>query len=579
MNTTYQLIICAVFLYFALTAALHRRFVRLAEEKARYMAYFQLAATLALVIFGVMTSLDLYLLFAFTAASAALLIIAEGGERKNTDARTDAPVRGGRLTRAVSAVCAVIFVLPLLLLAVGAFVYPSQYSESYLGELPNKVRRLDESGEGKVVVIGGSSVAFGLDSALLSGILERPVVNFGLYATLGTEVMIELAARSIKPGDIIVIAPETDSQTMSDYFGAEAVLQAFDGEAAMLLRLPSRYIPRLGGAFYRYASGKLAAGAGFSHPASGIYGSASFNEYGDIAVPRPENIMSGGVDGTRTVTLSPDIVSEDFILYLNSFAAYAAEKGARVYFGFPPMNRAAVLPTANAAGDTNEEKITSDAAEYYDFFARRLTFPVITDPAACLMGCGYFYDTNFHLNDSGVIVNTARLAADILRAEGSTAAVTVELPPEPALPVRGVNGGSEADNADAGMFIYEEYGAGLAVSGTTDAARTRTALTVPRMYDGKSVIAIRGGAFDGCASLTEITVKDNITQIMDGAFSGCPALRRVHLDFENADTVTVGEALFDGAPSGLYLYVSESAFPSFAGNYNWYEYSERIKRY
>ncbi len=204
--------------------------------------------------------------------------------------------------------------LPLGLLLCGAFVYPAQYSESYLGELPAKVRRLDSAGEGKVVVIGGSSVAFGLDSGLLSELLERPVVNFGLYATLGTEVMIELAARSVKSGDIIVIAPETDRQTMSDYFGAEAVLQAFDGEAGMLFRLPVRYTARLAGAFYPYAAGKLAAGSGYSHPASGIYGAASFNEYGDICAPRPYNVMAGGVDGTRTVTLTPDIVSEDFYL-------------------------------------------------------------------------------------------------------------------------------------------------------------------------------------------------------------------------------------------------------------------------
>ena len=86
------------------------------------------------------------------------------------------------------------------------------------------------------------------------------------------------------------------------------------------------------------------------------------------------------------------------------------------------------------------------------------------------------------------------------------------------------------------------------------------------------------GLLRGCTELRRVTVQGAVTAVGDGAFSGCPALRRVRLEFENADTVTVGEALLDGAPSGLYLYVSESAFPSFAGNYNWYEYSDRIKR-
>lgn len=577
MNSTYSIIISCVLLYFALTAALHRRFVRMSERKARLMGLLQCIVTVAVAVFGVMTALDIYLLFAFTAAAAVLLVIPVAGKKSEDDDECEKNSPDSAFLRVVSVICAAaLVILPLGLLLCGAFVYPSQYSESYLGELPAKVRRLDSAGEGKVVVIGGSSVAFGLDSGLLSELLERPVVNFGLYATLGTEVMIELAARSVKSGDIIVIAPETDRQTMSDYFGAEAVLQAFDGEAGMLFRLPVRYTARLAGAFYPYAAGKLAAGPGYSHPASGIYGAASFNEYGDICAPRPYNVMAGGVDGTRTVTLTPDIVSEDFISYLNSFAAYASARGAQVFFSFPPMNRAAVRAAESTAGDTEEARISADAVDYYAFFAEKLTFPVITDPADCLMGCGYFYDTNFHLNDSGVRVNTARLAADILRAMGSTKGVTVELPPEPALPepTAPVTG----DDTDGDMFIYEEYGAGLAIAGTKEAARSRTSLTLPRSFEGKAVIAIKGGAFDGCMALTEITVRDNIAQIMDGAFSGCPALRRVRLEFENADTVTVGEALLDGAPSGLYLYVSESAFPSFAGNYNWYEYSDRIKR-
>lgn len=573
-----QLIICAIFLYFALTAALHRRLAPLSEKAARAVALLQFAASIALAVYGVMTALDIMLLFAFIAADAALLIFAEGGKSVPGTAENAKKHKKSAL-RVLSAICAAaVLLLPMALLAVGAFVYPSQYAESYLGELPHKVRRLDDAGEGKVVIVGGSSVAFGLDSARLSEILERPTVNFGLYATLGTEVMIELAARSLCAGDIVVIAPETDSQTLSDYFGAEAVLQAFDGNAGMLSRLPSRYIARLGGAFYRYSAGKLAAGWGYSHPASGIYGAASFNEYGDVAAPRAENIMAGGVDGTRTIKLSPDMASEEFIGYLNSFAEYAKKVGAEVYFSFPPMNRAAVVPTADAAGGTDEEKIAADAADYYAFFAERLNFPVITDPFACIMGCGYFYDTNYHLNDSGVTVNTARLAADILRAMGSTRAVTIELPPEPALPERTSGGGSEEDDRDADMFTYSDYGAGLMISGTTDAAKSRETLTVPRLYEGRVVIAIGSGAFSGCSALSQIVINDNISQIMDGAFAGCGSLRRVRLEFENADVVTVGEALLEGAPSGLYLYVSESAFPSFTGNYNWYEYSDRIKR-
>lgn len=66
--------------------------------------------------------------------------------------------------------------------------------------------------------------------------------------------------------------------------------------------------------------------------------------------------MLAGVDGTRSITLSADIATSDFIDYLNSFAEYAEKKGARVYFSFPPMNRAAVVPSEGADGSTDAEK-------------------------------------------------------------------------------------------------------------------------------------------------------------------------------------------------------------------------------
>ena len=70
---------------------------------------------------------------------------------------------------------------------------PSIYSESFVGVLDDKVERLESIEGEKVVVVGGSSVAFGLDSALMEEELGKPVVNFGLYAAIGSVAMMELS--------------------------------------------------------------------------------------------------------------------------------------------------------------------------------------------------------------------------------------------------------------------------------------------------------------------------------------------------------------------------------------------------
>jgi hypothetical protein len=86
---------------------------------------------------------------------------------------------------------------------------PDQYDKTFLGVLDEKYDRLMSIEEEKIVVIGGSSVAFGLDSALLESYTGMPVVNFGLYADLGTKLMLDLARGGIKEGDVVIIAPES----------------------------------------------------------------------------------------------------------------------------------------------------------------------------------------------------------------------------------------------------------------------------------------------------------------------------------------------------------------------------------
>lgn len=93
MNSTYSIIISCVLLYFALTAALHRRFVRMSERKARFMGLLQCIVTVAVAVFGVMTALDIYLLFAFTAAAAVLLVIPVAGKKSEDDDECEKTVR------------------------------------------------------------------------------------------------------------------------------------------------------------------------------------------------------------------------------------------------------------------------------------------------------------------------------------------------------------------------------------------------------------------------------------------------------------------------------------------------------
>ena len=123
-----------------------------------------------------------------------------------------------------------------LVLAVWGFLLPAQYRETFPGELAVKCELLAQDAEKtRLVLVGGSAAAFGVDSALLEEQLPQyKVVNFGLYAALGTRVMLDLSEPLLREGDLVVVLPEQQQQTLSDHLGAQTLWQAADGEFSLL---------------------------------------------------------------------------------------------------------------------------------------------------------------------------------------------------------------------------------------------------------------------------------------------------------------------------------------------------------
>lgn len=192
-----------------------------------------------------------------------------------------------------------LLLLPLVAVLASGFFTPTQFERTFLGEFDDKVERLRNTDGAKIIVIGGSSAAFGVDAELLEKTLGMPVVNFGLYATLGTKTMLDYSKSGIGEGDIIVIAPEMNAQTWSLYFNAEAMWQAVDGHFSLLRYLDSDDIPAMLGGFWRFASSKLQyMREGTVLDPDGIYNASSFDDYGFIRYNRTKdyNTMAGGYD-------------------------------------------------------------------------------------------------------------------------------------------------------------------------------------------------------------------------------------------------------------------------------------------
>ena len=470
------------------------------------------------------------------------------------------------LLRFVSLLVATILPLPVIVAVL--LSVPNMYEETFLGALAPKVERIKSIDEPKIVVVGGSSVAFGLDSKMLSEHTGYEVVNFGLYATLGTRIMLDLSREYINQGDIVIIAPELDKQTLSLYFNGEAMWQAADSDLSLLQKVhPDNYMD-LAATLPEYLStvlSRVAKGEGAISP-TGIYRKDSFNEYGDIIYPREYNIMTAGYDVNQVLTLSKDIYDAEFVDYLNEYINDITNKGAKAYYTFCPLNQSALAP------ETTESVIS----DFYQHVAEMIECPIISDPNSLILHEGYFYDTNFHLNDAGVIIRTANLIDDILRAEGRTDYVAIQIPEIPKRPESDKNETWE-ENKWSTMFYYEEFGDGLSIVGVKEEAKNLEALELPYMADGKPVLVVSEEAFSECKNLKELTIYENITLIENGAFKGANKLEYLHMRRETAEDLEVGADLFEGASNNLRIcFYSETSFQNFVSGYWWGIHGERM---
>lgn len=420
--------------------------------------------------------------------------------------------------RIVATALAVILAEQVFFLICG-FGLPVQFGDTFMGELKSKYERLKETSGKRIVLVGGSGVAFDCDSALMDDFFPSyEIVNFGMYAGLGTKAVMDLSENYIHEGDIVILSPEQSEQTFSDYFNGEYMWQAADGAFGMLRDLKSENFDAMLGNFPRFALEKLNyVMKGQKPQTDSIYQKKSFNTYGDIELDTcRENILPNGYDVNQKVRFTEDVVQPEFMDYMNDWTKRLEKKGAVVWYRYCPVNKLSV-------------EDMDDLAAYDVFLRQKLDFPVIGNPENSLMEAEWFFDTNFHLNQPGKEVNTVQLIRDMKAMLGDDRAVTVELPEKP----------------------HRTWGDVSAETRIWTAKDSET-------YQGEETIVI----------------PENVTQIEDYAFSNCAGLKQIVLEQKDPSKCIVGQHLLDG--TGAEILVPQMSVDSYKRNYFWSVYAGRI---
>ena len=526
-----------------------------------------------------------------------------------------------RLLRAIFLALLLTGLVPCILIGVDKAA-GNVYEDTYYGQLPAMANKAYQAEGKKLLVIGTSSVAFGLDSALLQDLLQEvscdyTVCSFGLYGAIGTKAMLELSKDCLHEGDVVILAPEPYPQAMSLYFSGEHLWYAIEGDRALLSHLPADHLRTMVGRYSSFVSAKFPYfKEGRKAAPSGVYAKASFDENGDMKnASKASNQMADGYDPNNPIVLGPALFGEGFFDYLNAYIKEMKHKGVTVWFSYAPINREALVT------DSPEELMG------YDHLIREaLSCSVISNPNDYVLDAGWFFDSNFHLNESGMELRTLRLFDDIKNELGITARTTREYP---AMPAWGENAGQPGENepgqnpagngqgqtpAGSGQgqtpygngqgqtpgategpqnpgqpedfmnsdqqaerfFVFTEKNSEMRITGLTDEGAAQEKLSIPARYQGKNVTGFDTAVFAGNTTLTELTLPDTIRILRDGSFEGCENLARVILMQPDPARIQVGYELFKGCDRAA-LIVPTGALDAYVNNYFWGFYGDRME--
>ena len=453
--------------------------------------------------------------------------------------------------------------LPFAVFAAVGESVKNNYHNAFNASLTDKYRRLCSIETQKIVFVGGSSLPFGLRSDLIERELGLCAVDFGVYAALGTKVMCELALDGIDRGDIVVLAPELSAQTYSLYFNADVLWESLNEDRSMIRSLSFDEQKSMAFNYFDFLYNKIRISGSDGIGDGELYARSSFNEYGDLAFSRAKNIMPSGFDKSRLITLS-DLCDDAFFDYVNSFIASVRGRGADVFFTFSPQNALAV-------------NYTQDEYDgFTQYLQKKLDCVILGSAADMTYDAKYFYNTNFHLNDTGAILHTANLIGLLKKGLGIDTETSIDVPEidDPFVPI-------DPDTPDKDFpFTVENIGGSLYLTSVKDEFKDVTELRLPEEYNNVAVTGTTSGFLNGCSELTTLTIPDCYRVFDVEAFSGCPKLAAVYLETRDPGTTFVPEDGFlDGANASLKLYIKADRKGKFLSDYTWRNYKKFFTTY
>jgi len=262
-------------------------------------------------------------------------------------------------------------------------------SNQYLAAQLDKIALLRQTPSPRLVLVGGSNLAFGIDSSRLRQALGVPVVNMGMHAGLGLKYMLDCIRPLLRKDDWVVIVPEYEQFVGNTFEGNFnlVTLCMITHEVADLRYLRPAYLLEDNWAIRDWRPRP-------QRDPIAPYTRDSFNRDGDVIAhlnmpARPFKVKGWGQLEHQ--------LNYQAVQYLADFVVECERGGIKTLWLFPCRSQSsyqADLATVSQVATALQKRVPHMAPEL---------------PGDFVYEDRFFYDTSYHMNAAGRALHTGRM--------------------------------------------------------------------------------------------------------------------------------------------------------------------------
>ncbi|WP_159474598.1 hypothetical protein [Dyadobacter sp. 3J3] len=303
-----------------------------------------------------------------------------------------------------------VFKIILLILLVFGFievvyrVITTRYAKNaFTAALVDKHAYAKSISSPKIILIGGSNVAFGLNSEILSTKTNLPVVNMALLAPLGIRFILSDAANYINKGDIVIMSFEYDISTEGDIESQLSVVDFIPEDRPFVTDTSTLMENWKASLLHRLQAPSKIENI-FEKPTVedpySIYFRKAFSKQGDIKSHLNNYVHEVHYDGG----IMESFFNQKQIECLNTFIDLFRKKGAKVYFQYPTAAESFYQNSRSAIADLDRN------------LKMNLHAPLLSTPEQSVYPDSLFFDTVFHLKGPARDIRTEKVANALVNA-------------------------------------------------------------------------------------------------------------------------------------------------------------------